>query len=82
MTCDQFVAATTAQKSNNDNFEYQLIINYEPLTQTDITIQFGFPWTVYLILYVGICAFASVIIAIFWLYNRIITRYLYIYSSL
>lgn len=45
------------------------------MTQFEITIQFGFPWTVYLILYLGICTFALVIIGIFWLYNRIITRY-------
>jgi len=71
---DQFVTPTPYQLSQTDVFEYKLHIVYKPMSHTEITIQFGFPWTVYLILYVGICAFASIIIAIFWLYNRIITR--------
>ena len=71
---DKFVAATSGQLSGTSPFEYTLQIILKPMTQTEITIQFGFPWTVYLILYVGICTFAAVIIAIFWLYNWILTR--------
>ena len=76
LTFDQFIAPTSSQllTTNPAPFLYNLQIAFTPMTQTEITIKFGFPWTLYLILYVGICSFASIIIGIFWLYNWIMTR--------
>ena len=79
---DQFVAPTQAQISKIDPFYYNLNIFFKPMTHFEITILFGFPSTVYLILYVGIFIIALIIIGIFLLYNRIITRYLQIFLLL
>jgi hypothetical protein len=68
MECQNYKTRT------NDIFSYKLIFSFQPMTHSEIAKEFAFPWTVYLICYIGIYIFGLFMVGVFWIYKRIFTR--------
>lgn len=68
MSCETYKTRTSSV------FPYKLVFSLQPMTHSEIAKEFAFPWTVYLICYIGIYIFGLFIVGFFWLYKRVFTR--------
>lgn len=55
-------------------YEYELIIEWIPLTHTELTIEFALTWKLYLLLYVAIGVIALVMVSIFCFLHFLTSR--------
>ena len=62
------------ESNSKKNMEYSIIFNFHPMTHTELIVYFALSWDIYLILYVGICTLAFIMVLILHIYHVIFFR--------
>jgi hypothetical protein len=71
----KYIKASPKELSGESLIKYNISFNYIPMTHTELIVSFAFSWEIYLLLYLGIGFFASIIVLIFHIYHMIFFRY-------
>lgn len=71
---DNFLALTDSQKNYSKSVYYNLTFSFLPLSHKDLTINFGFTSSFYIMLYVIVGSLAIFITILFLAYHRIVGR--------
>ena len=58
---------------SSSNFKYQLEIDFSPLNHTQILLNFGFKWYIYLLVFIIIGFISNLQFVIFWIYHILTT---------
>jgi hypothetical protein len=58
---------------NSSQFNYTLLVSYEPLSHTNLTISFALPWFVYLSMYLIIGVLCVGMVLILVIYHKVFT---------
>lgn len=56
-------------------YNYTLILNWNPLSYTELTIEFALPWYVYLTMYIVVCTLTVMMTIVFMIYHKLVSRF-------
>ena len=68
--------------TSSNVYNYTLVLNWRPMTYTQLAIEFALPWYVYLTLYIVVCTMTVLMTLIFMIYHRVTSRYKISFSFL
>lgn len=69
ITCEINYSLYTESSSN---FSYNLVVSFRPLTHTQIMLNFGFDWFIYMLVFMIIGAISNFEFILFWLYHILV----------